>query len=142
MYGGYMSDHYSWRMGFFLLGAGGIVLSAGTRATIRHSLLSAGASGTVVEYGQGGAHPGSIEATDGPSALAKAGTVSGNLPFRTDPRLEDRDAARLSGFRPARGSPLVDAGTTGTPYPRRDLVGAPRAVGRGPDLGPLERVDR
>lgn len=34
-YGGYMSDHYSWRMGFFLLGAAGIVIAALGQTVLR-----------------------------------------------------------------------------------------------------------
>lgn len=122
----------------FYRNAGGIALSKGTRASVRSCVFFGAANGQVAEFAWDGAASRTIEASAAPAALAQLGAASGNLPFATDPRLADPKAASLAGFRPAPGSPLIDAGAVRAPFPALDLIGAPRVQGGKPDIGPFE----
>jgi hypothetical protein len=122
----------------FYRNAGGIALSKGTRTTVRRSLFFGTAGGRVVDYAWDGAACLSIDEGLGVAALARIGQAAGNLPFGTDPKLADRDASSIDGFRPGPASPLVDAGEAAAPFPAVDLLGTRRVQGAGPDLGPIE----
>lgn len=122
----------------FWKNAGPIVLSAGTRAAIRSSLLAPGPGGAVLEYGWDGQASATIDAASGAAALARAGTASGNLAPDADPRFAEPAPASLAGFALGAASPLREAGAAIAPFSAIDLLGAPRVVGTAPDIGPLE----
>jgi hypothetical protein len=126
----------------FYRNAGGIALSAGTRATIRGTLFS-GLRGeaSVVDFGCDGDRHATIAAAQGAAALARAGEASGNLAFDLDPRLAEPEAASLEAFRPARASPLAGAGAPLSPAPKIDLLGQKRSA-KAPAVGALERVEK
>lgn len=122
----------------FYRNAGGLALSKGTRATVTACAFVGTKGGKVADYLWDGTSSRSIEETDGVEALARLGTARANLASQVSPVLAKEDARTVEEFRLAPASPLVGAGAVANPFPRTDLVGAPRVRGGKTDVGALE----